>query len=147
MDRSEADVEAVEFAVRLHNDQHGGDLPGKTSGKASFALWARLLRGPEACGPNFYHANVVAHLKRARASSPPYLRQMASRHGQTVAGRLRAAADVYDEILKKLATANVGKEALGDAAGREKLAGLVDEMAALEAKAVGQLKLAVKAMR
>jgi len=146
MDRVKADSESVEFAVRLHYDQHGSDLPGKSSGKASFALWARLLRDTEACGPNFYHANVVGHLKRARASAPPYLRQMALRHGQAAAGRLRAAADVYDEILEKPAMADTGKGAFSRAAGREKLAGLVDEMAALEAKAVGQLELAVKAM-
>ena len=146
MDRTKADAEAVEFVIRLHNDQYGRDLPGKLSGKSSFALWTRLLRDPEMCGPHFYHANVVGHLKRARASAPVYLRQMALRHGQAVAGRLHAAADIYDEVLLRLATADTSKQAFSTPAGPEKLATLVDELAATEAKAVRELELALKAM-
>ena len=146
LDHARVDAEAIAFACHLHNDRLGEAVSGcpveldggKSSGKASFALWAEALRDGR-CGPSHYSANVVGCTIRNRRSAPPYLRQMASRHGQAAAGRLRAAADVYDEILKKLATANTGKEAFGDAARREKLAGLVDDVAALEAKAVGQL--------
>jgi hypothetical protein len=146
IDRRQADVEAVEFAVCLHNDRYGPPLPGKTSGKASFALWERQLRDPEMCGPNFYHANVVGQLRQLRASAPPYLRQMASRHSQGAADHLRAAADIYDQVVARLATADTSKAAFASPAGRERLADLVDEVAALDARAVGELALAAKSM-
>lgn len=146
IDRTWADAEAVEFAVCLHNDQYGTPLPGKTSGKASFALWARLLRDPETCGPHFYHANVVGQLRQLRTSAPSYLREMASRHGQSAADRLCAAADVYDQIVGRLATADTSKATFSTASGRERLADVVDEILAMESVAVGDLELALRAM-
>jgi len=146
IERTQADAEAVDFAIRLHKDQFGPNLPGKFSGKGAFELWTRLLRDDELCGPHFYHANVVGHMKRARASVPPYLRQMALRHGEAAAGKLRAAAGIYEEVVAVLAPADTSKEAFTTPAGREALAKIVDAVAGFEAKAVGELELAVKAM-
>lgn len=147
MDRLRADAEAVEFAIRLHNDQYGSPLPGKTSGKASFVLWARELRNEDRFGPHFYHANVVGQMRQLRASVPPYLRQMAIRHGQSAASRLLAAAEIYESVLAKLGTADTSKEAFANAAGRETLAHLVGEVAILEGQAVGELNVAFQKMR
>lgn len=146
IDRKTADEEAIGFAVRLHHDQHGSTLPGKSSGKASFALWSRELRSDERYGPHFYHANVVGQMRQLRTSAPPYLRQMAARHTRSVAARLGTAADVYDEVVAKLGTADTSKEAFSTADGSRRLADLVDEIAALEAKAVRELSLALNAM-
>jgi len=154
MDRVRADAEAVAFAVDLHHERFSRNIPGcapeyaavKSSGTASFTLWARVLRDGERCGPSHYSANIVGCTRRNRRSAPPYLRQMAARHTRSVAARLGTAADIYDEVLAKLGTADTSKEAFSTAAGRLKLADVVDELAALEAKAVGELEQALQAI-
>ena len=154
IDRAAADGEAIAFAVALHQERFGRDIPGceppdaaaKSAGRASWALWAGVLRDGR-CGPHYYSANIVGCTLRNRRSAPPYLRQMAARHGAAVAGSLRAAADVYGEVLVKLTTADTSKEAFSTPAGRGKLADLVDELAALEARAVGELEKASHQMR
>jgi hypothetical protein len=57
-----------------------------------------------------------------------------------------AAAEVYEIVLAKLATADTSKAAFSTADGRARLADAVDELAALEAKAVGELEQALQAM-
>lgn len=146
IERAQADAEAISFAVDLYHDRYGPKLPGKSSGKASFALWARLLRDSEGYGSPFYHANVISQLAMYRASAPPYLRQMAERHHQDVAGQLRASADVYEQVSAKLATADISNEIFATVAGREKLADLVDQVAGLDAQAVTYLSQARQAM-
>jgi hypothetical protein len=154
MDRAQADAEAIAFACHLHHERFSRAIPGcaaqyaavKSSGKASFALWARTLRDGVRCGPSHFSANIVGCTLRNRRSTPPYLRQMASRHDQPAKGRLLTAADIHDEVLAKLATADTSKAAFSAAAGREKLADVVDQLAALEAKAAGELELALRAM-
>jgi hypothetical protein len=145
MDRAAADIEAINFAIKLHHDQFGANLPGKFSGKGAFALWTRMLRDAEMCGPNFYHANVMGHLKRARRSVPSYLRQMVSRHGNA-ATHLLAAAEVYEQEVTELSKANTSKEAFANAAGREALAHLADEAAIMEGQAVAELEKAYNQM-
>jgi len=158
--REQADVEAVRFAVALGRDGvedriqgiprcsgQAASLPrgGRYTGQQAFALWARLLRDPELWGEHFYHANVVFHLRINRRSAPPYLRAMAQRHPRRVSTHLQDAAHVYEQILDRLSSADTGKEALHTAEGREALAGLVDEVAALEAEALGGLEKAIVA--
>jgi hypothetical protein len=77
---------------------------------------------------------------------PTYLRAMALRHGSAIAGALRAAADISDEVLAKLATADTSKDVFGTASGREKLAALVDEIAKMEERAAVQLQSAAGMM-
>jgi len=152
IDRASADAEALAFAVSLHNDRFGKPFSGcpfqcnrnKSSGKASFALWAAILRDGERCGPHYFSGNVVGCMKKNRRSAPPYLRQMASRHGRVVAGPLMAAADMYESVLAKLDTADTSGDAFATATGRETLASLVEDLAKTEARAVGELQTAVQ---
>ena len=154
IDRLRADREAIAFACDLHHERFSRDIPGtapewaavKSSGKASFALWAQTLRDGR-CGPHFYSGNVVGCTKANRRSAPPYLRQMAKRHGSAAATPLNAAADIYDLVLEKLSSANTSKDAFATDAGRLQLATVVDAIALLEAKAAGELQLAADAMR
>ena len=120
--------------------------PRSRAARTSFALWAQVLRDGR-CGPHFYSANVVGCMRRNRRSVPPYLRQMATRHGSAVASRLLAAAEIYESVLAKLGTADTSKEAFANAAGREALAHLVDEVAIMEGQAVGELNDACQQMR
>ena len=149
IDRLQADAEAIAFACDLHHERFSRDIPGcapqyaavKSSGQASFALWAQVLRDGR-CGPHFYSGNIVGCMRHNRRSAPPYLRQMAQRHAQPIAGALLAAANVYDEVLARLSTADTSKEAFSMVSGREKLADLVDAVAGMEARAVAELEKA-----
>ncbi len=153
MGRLDADRQAIAFARDLHHERFSRNIPGtapewaavKSSGKVSFALWAECLRNGR-CGPHFYSGNVTGCMKGNRRSVPPYLRQMAARHGSATAGRLGAAAEVYEQVLEKLQSADASKQAFTTDAGRLDLAKIVDALAVLESKAVGELELAVKAM-
>jgi hypothetical protein len=153
IDRLRADAEALAFACDLHHERFSRDIPGcapqyaavKSSGKASFELWARVLRVGR-CGPHYYSANVVGCMRHNRRSAPPYLRWMATRHAKPAADRLLAAACIYDDVLAALATADTSKEAFATAAGRCKLADLVDKLAGLEARAAGEMDAAARAM-
>jgi len=159
--REQADLQALRYAVSLHRDQVEepwaratrrwspltGELStgGRHTGQQSFALWARLLRDPELWGEHFYHANVVHHLKICRECAVAYLKRMAERHPARVSAHLQAAADGYQQALTLLASADYGKETLHTDQGREKLASLVDELAALEVGAVESLEKACAA--
>lgn len=159
MDRLKADAEAIAFAIALHNDRFGeaemgeaydcpiGSLRGKSSGKASFALWSAALRDGKLCGPPHYSANVVWNMKANRRSALPYLRRMATRHGGAIAGKLTTAAEIYESVLEKLAAADTSKESFANINGRIALASLVDDICETEAKAMGELQVAARNMR
>jgi hypothetical protein len=57
-----------------------------------------------------------------------------------------AAADNYEQVLAKISAADTSEEAFRSAAGKENLARLVDEVAQLEARAVGEMELGLMAM-
>jgi len=155
MDRAAADEEALAFAVSLHDErfrEFSSDCPfqvsrSKSSGKASFALWAALLRDSERCGPVYYSGNVVECMKLNRRSVPPYLRQMATRHGRFIAGPLETAAELYESVLERLDKADTSHEAFATATGRETLATLVEELAKTETRAAGELQTAAQKMK
>lgn len=146
IERTRADGEAIQFAIDLHHDRHGWPQPNKLSGRGAFALWSEVLRDGQRCGPDYFSGNVRNVLRSNRRSVPPYLRQMAQRHGPSAAGALRAAADIYEQVLAKLRTIDVFDGSFATAAGREKLAALVDDVAGLEARAVQELQNAVTTM-
>jgi len=160
LDRAEADRRALAHAIALARDdieelvksavdcplQGGRDANGKTTGQASFALWARLLRDPDGWGAHFYHANVVFHLAINRRSAPIYLRAIADRRPEA-AKPLQAAAGVYERILTTLSSADTSKEIMLKPDGREALAMLVEEIAELEAKAIDDVENAFKVMK
>ena len=158
--RERADVEALRFAVALGREEaedrlqaiprcsgQPANLPpgGRYTGRQAFALWARLLRDPELWGEHFYHANVVFHLKINRQSAAPYLRAMAARQPAAVGAHLEAAAALYEQARERLSLADTGKETLHSPEGREALAGLVEEVGAIESDACDRLAEALAA--
>ena len=77
IDRHQADIEALEWAIRLGRDEVDlSGLPGKSSGRKSWALWSSQLADAELRGPHFWHANVVGNLWINRANAAAYLREM-----------------------------------------------------------------------
>ncbi len=144
LDREQADIEALSHAVALGRDEV--PMPGGyVTGQKAFALWAAALRDTERLGEARWHANMVLHLSINRRSAPVYLEQMAGRHPEPVAAHLLAAAELYRQALQQLATADTGEAAMMCASGRETLARLVENIAALEAQAVEKLNAAVAA--
>lgn len=148
IDRLQADVEALNFAVAVVRDRLGRTAPpNKCSGQKSFALWTRLLRDSDHWGAHFYHANVVGHLHINRQSAGPYLRAMAERHKGAAASHLLAAANTYGNVLKALAEADTSKQIMSSPEGREKLAEMVDKIAALEVTAADEMEKALAVIK
>lgn len=148
MDRRHADVGAIDYAIRLGRDEVDlSHLPGKSSGRRSWELWASQLADQELCGPHFYHANVVRHLRLHRRSAASYLRTMSERHPEPASGALQKAAEVYDSVVNQLGQADTSKEQLATAAGRRRLISLMQEIMPLEATAQAQMAEAVTAIR
>ncbi len=144
MDRGTADLEALEHALVLARDEV--PMPGGfVTGQKAFALWARTLRDGEHLGEARWHANSVGHLAINRASAVAYLRAMAARQREA-ASHLEAAADLYEQVLDKLKMANTSTAALMSRSGREDLAALVEEIARIEVRAVGEIEKAVAEM-
>ncbi|MCE5240263.1 hypothetical protein LLH23_17505 [bacterium] len=144
LDRKEADLEALRHAVALGRD-HVAMPGGYVTGQKAYALWAAALRDLAHLGQARWHSNMVLHLGLNRHSAPVYLEQMAARHPGARATHLLAAAELYRQSLRCLATADTSQAAMTSPAGRETLARLVEEMAALEARAVGELEAALAA--
>ena len=148
MDRLQADVESLDYAVRLGRDEVDlSHLPGKSTGKRSWDLWARQLADQGLHGPHFYHANVVLHLRQNRTGAAKYLREMSTRHAPLVRDSLVAAASEYEAVVAKLQRANTSEDALSMATGRKELISLIREMVSLEAKAQERMAEAIRAMR
>ncbi len=160
LSRGEVDKQALHHAITLGKDgaaELARSIPrcsaqgikpagGRYTGKAAFALWAKLLRDTELWGEHFYHANMVGHLRINRQSALPYLRAMAERHKRAAASHLHAAAGMYENVLGELAKADTSKEVMASTDGREALAKLIESFAALEAEAVNEMERAVAAM-
>lgn len=144
VDRHAADREALRHAVALGRDEV--QMPwGFVTGQKAFTLWAQTLRDTEHLGEAGWHWNTVRHLTLNRASAIAYLRAMAARQPAS-APHLKAAAARYEQTLARLREADLSEAALMSSAGREKLAALAEEIARVEADAVGELGKAVAAM-
>lgn len=147
MERRQADAESLDFAVRLSREEIDlSHLPGKSTGRRSWELWLSQIRDAELCGPHFYHANVVGCLRQDRRSAVSYLRTMADRHDGDMAAHLVAAAGIYGDVLGRLGEADTSKDVMADAAGRDALATVVEAVAQLEVRAVGEMAQALRAM-
>lgn len=148
MDRRQADVESIDYAVRLGRDEVDlSHLPGKSSGRRSWELWASQLADEQLCGPHFYHANVVRHLRLHRRAVGSYLRTMSERHSESARRALQNAAEVYDSIVKQFKQADTSKDQLATADGRGRLVRLIHEIMPLETEAQERMAEALEAMR
>ncbi len=148
IDRKQADIAALEHAINLGRDEVDlSRLPGKSSGRRSWDLWARQLADEDLCGPHFYHANVVGHLRLHRRAAAPYLRTMSGRYSGPASRALQEAAEVYDSVVGLIGQADTSKEGLAIADGRDLLISLIHQIMPLEAKAQEQMAEAIKAMR
>ena len=155
LDRKTADVQAIRHAVALIHDEPQVTVPmffkewqgvrARYTGQESFALWAAALRDVQHLGQARYHANMSLHLGINRRSAVAFLKAMAARHPGEPGGHLTAAANLYDQELVLLATADTGQAAMTSRDGREKLAQLAEQMAAIEARAGDELEKALMA--
>ena len=122
-------------------------LPGKSSGRRSWELWAGQLADPELCGPNYYHANVVHVLSLHRKTAASYLRTMSERHPGRTAEALQRAAESYDSVVDLLGLMDTDKNILSEDKGREQLISQIREAIPLETQAQEQMSEAISAMR
>ena len=164
MDRKQADLAALRYAVALHRDQVLGASDAKATaawaaplrdreavgkqwrtGLKTFAAWDKCLRDTEHPGQAHWHANVVRHLLLNRESAVRYLKTMADRHPEEVARHLNSAAAQYEEVGGALRKADTSGEALSSPAGREALAKLVEQVAVLDSQAIQEVEKALAA--
>jgi hypothetical protein len=155
--RGEADRMALEYAVALIREkvrprfigcleQPATSTAGKTTGAGSYALWAKLLRDDEVWGAPFYHSNVFGNLVVNRRSAPPYVRAIAGRHPK-VGVHLEEAACAFEAVIGKAETADTEDDTMAARQGREALARLVEEIAAIEAAAADAMECASRMIR
>jgi hypothetical protein len=148
IDRRQADIGSIDYAIHLGRDEVDlSHLPGKSSGRRSWELWASQLADEELCGPNFYHANVVGHLRLHRAAAASYLRTMSGRHPGSASEALQEACGAYVSVVNQLRQADTSKDRLATADGRERLISLIHQIMPLETKAQEWMAEAIKAMR
>jgi len=164
MDRKQADLAALRYAVALHRDQvleesdtsaaaqwacslRDKEAVGKQwrTGRKTFAAWAACLRDTEHPGQPYWHSNVVRHLSLNRGSAVRYLKTMAGRHPEDVATHLNNAAARYEEVVAALGKADTSGEALSSTAGREALAKLAEQIAVLDSQAIQEIEKALAA--
>jgi hypothetical protein len=164
MDRKQADLAALRYAIALHRDQVLGaseasatarwasplrdqEAVGKQwrTGLKTFTAWTKCLRDTEHLGQARWHANMVGHLIMNRGSAVKYLKAMADRHPEEVATHLDNAAARYEKVRATLRQADTGEEAISSPAGREALAKLAEQMSVLESQAIQEIEKALAA--
>jgi hypothetical protein len=162
MDRKQADLAALRYAIALHRDEVLGasdaratqewasplrdqEAVGKQwrTGLNTYVAWAKCLRDTEHLGQAHWHSNVVRHLLLNRGSAVRYLKAMADRHPPEVAAHLNNAAAQYEKVLAVLVKADTSGEALSSAAGREALAEIARQVSALDSEAIQEIEKAV----
>jgi len=147
IDRHEADKQALTFAVALGRDEVDlTHLPGRSSGKRSWALWLAQLADDNLCGPHFYHANVLGQLCHRRPDAAGYLRAMSTRSAAPAGGRLRAAADLYDQVVATLQHAEVNAAVFHTIDGRRRLIDIIQTASEYETQAIDVIEEAVQLM-
>ena len=147
MNRREADRAALGFAVRLSRDEVDlGHLPGKSAGVRSWELWMAQLRDHELCGPHFYHANVVGHLRQNRTAAVGYLKAVSERYEESVASHLLNAAQTYEKLLEEIQSVNTSKEAFATHYGRSELVKSIQRMVGIESEAIAEIEQALMRM-
>lgn len=164
MDRRQADLAALRYAIALHRDQVLGESDATASARSAFCLrnqeavgeqwrtglktfaaWATCLRDTEHLGQARWHANMVGHLIMNRGSAVRYLRTMADRHPEEVAVHLHNAAAYYEQVRATLRQADTSEEAISSPSEREALARLAEQMAVLESQAIEEIEEALAA--
>jgi len=147
IDRHEADKQALAFAVALGRDEVDlTHLPGKSSGKCSWALWLAQLADEELCGPHFYHANVLGQLCHRRPDAAGYLRAMSARTAAPACDRLRGAEDLYDQVTATLLRAEVNEAVFRTVDGRRRLIDIIQTASECETRAIDEIEEAIQRM-
>ena len=163
MDRTQADMKALDFAIALHRDQvlgpeagysgayhlRRGDEYGKywRTGLKSFSSWITCLEDMEHLGQHFWHGNVTGHLKWNRTTAVRYLGAMQKRHTKPVADHLGNAIEKYEAVVGEVEQVDTSRDAITSLQGREELISRIRGIAGLESQAVDALEEAAKAMR
>jgi hypothetical protein len=160
VDRREADIEALRYAIALHRDRvigpdvkYNGKYPLRRSGefseywrtgKKSFLALIGYLEDDERYGQHFWYANVTSHLRLNRESAVRYLKAMQKRHSGAFVSHLANAADAYDKVAKRIGTVNTSRESIDSKTGRQRFVKVVKEIIELEGKAADEIEMALK---
>ena len=143
----EVDLASLPHIIALFNERAQGPDAPKTrfSGRQAWAEWLRLLHAGFGCDNN-----MLIHLRYNRRSAVAYLREMATRHGGTIATHLSAAADLYqrilDDLMKQGLPYNLVKIGETKRAVRVGYTAMVERVSRLEAAAITELGAAAASL-
>ena len=146
LDRGDADRQALGHAVALGR----GTAPAKglwVTGPGAWQGWRDRLIAKGSDGPHFWHANQRMQLVAWRRCAIEYLEAMRHRHDSSVATHLADAVATYEHQIECLSSMRITPEAIVDPGdGRQAMADLIEQAAALDAQAIDALEKAVRAM-
>jgi hypothetical protein len=160
IDRREADIAALRYAVALHRDQvlgpdaaYAGDDALRRverfgarwrTGLKSLASWIACLEDSEHLGYHYWNANVRGFLIRNRSTAVRYLRAMQGRCVEAVASYLESAIEMYQAVIEEAELADTSQDAISSIPGRRALISRIERITDLERRAVAELDGAVK---
>ncbi len=164
IDRTQADREALSYAIALHKDEIlGGNTDaakkfsladvsgykqwGWHTGKGAYAVWEKCLADNEHVGQGRWHANAQWSLVRNRKTAVAYLREMEKRHNNEAKNHLEKACQHYEAVIAEMINGNTSDAAIGTNEGRKSLISIVQSVTALEDKAVSELEKALAALK
>jgi hypothetical protein len=162
IDRKEADLEALKYAIALHREEvvgvkvkYSGKYPLRDvekyskywrTGLKSFAAWLKCLRDTEHIGQYYYHSNILLHLYLGRSSAIRYLEVMQKRHSQAVADYLENAIQKYKAVIEVIRKIEWNNKIMSSFQGREALASQIENIVGLEGQAVVELEKTINIM-
>jgi hypothetical protein len=160
IDRKEADLEALRYAIALHHDEvlgidvrYLGNYQLRDAerfskywrtGLKAFTAWVECLRDADHPGPFYYHSNVLNYLYICRSSAIRYLETMKERHPQDVGNYLGGAVERYKEVLELIEPFEWNAEIMSSAKGRQTLINRINAIVDLESQSADALEKVVK---
>jgi AraC-like DNA-binding protein len=162
IDRIEADLESLKYAVALHHDAVVG-IQVKYSGKytlrdaekytkywrtglKSFTAWLKCLQDTEHLGQYYFHGNALLHLYLGRSSAIRYLEAMQKRHPHTIAECIENAIHKYKAVIEVLGKVRCNAEVMSSMEKREVLISQIKSIIDLESQAVAELENVIALM-
>lgn len=145
LDRDEADLAALRYAVSLSRDQAGPTEERwrhrRFTGQKAFAAWAAVLRQVEKPTNSYAHVNVRVNLIRNRSAAIAFLRDVASRQ-IGAAEELGKSADAYEAVIRQ--TDLLNHSGLAESPDRRrKMADQVERIAAADRQAIRHIERAL----
>jgi hypothetical protein len=152
MDRLEADLESLTYAMALHHEKVlVAEDPytkwGWHTGKETFMIWLRCLEDFEHIGEGRWHDNAFWHLEWNRKIAIKYLRDMQKRYDSKVIDSLESACQKWEALIDEIQKADTSDTNIQSKQGRLDLIQVIRKAITLEEDAFQELAKVVNLLR